>query len=56
MFPVFASCALFGLYLVFKYLNKDYINVLVSLYFLFIGTFALEAAIHPWVHPLFSTV
>lgn len=40
-FPVLGSGALLGLYLVFKYLDKDLINALFSGYFSLIGTGAL---------------
>ena len=42
MFPVIASCALFGLYIVFKIFSKDYINLLLSGYFFVLGIFALS--------------
>ncbi|RKP37549.1 peptidase A22B, signal peptide peptidase, partial [Dimargaris cristalligena] len=41
MFPVYGSCVLFGLYLVFKYLNKEYITYLLGAYFSIIGVPAL---------------
>jgi len=41
MFPVIGSCVLFGLYLVFKFLNKDYVNMLLRIYFFFFGILAL---------------
>jgi minor histocompatibility antigen H13 len=37
MFPVFGSCVLFGLYLLFKFLSKEYINYLLTAYFLLFG-------------------
>ncbi|KAH9811343.1 signal peptide peptidase [Melampsora americana] len=37
-FPVLGSGALLGLYLVFKYLNKDLINAVLSAYFALMGT------------------
>ncbi|WAR62770.1 hypothetical protein PtB15_15B358 [Puccinia triticina] len=40
-FPVLGSGALLGLYLVFKYLNKDFINALFAGYFLLMGSGAL---------------
>ena len=42
MFPVIASCALFGLYLVFNIFSKEYINLLLSGYFFVLGIFALS--------------
>lgn len=37
MFPIFGSCVLFGLYLLFKFLSKEYINYLLTAYFLLFG-------------------
>merc|ERR1719361_3339034 len=34
MFPIIASCALFGLYIFFHIFSKEYINLLLSFYFL----------------------
>jgi len=41
-FPVFGSGVLFGLYLMFRFLNKDYINYLLTAYFALMGTFSLS--------------
>lgn len=41
MFPVVASCALFGLYIVFQIFSKEYINLLLTGYFFFLGVLAL---------------
>lgn len=41
MFPVFGSIVLFSLYLVFKLLDKEYVNYLVTGYFAFLGVIAL---------------
>ncbi|KAJ1970981.1 hypothetical protein H4R35_005544, partial [Dimargaris xerosporica] len=41
MFPVYGSGVLFSLYLVFKYLNKEYVTYLVTAYFSIIGVPAL---------------
>lgn len=46
MFPVFGSCTLFGLYLVFKIFHKDYINILFHFYFTIIGTYSVKAIIY----------
>merc|ERR1712045_355018 len=48
MFPVIASCALFGLYIVFKIFSKDYINLLLSGYFFVLGIFALSHMAGTW--------
>ncbi|KAJ2235551.1 hypothetical protein H4R99_008427, partial [Coemansia sp. RSA 1722] len=41
MFPVYGSASLFSLYLVFKYLNPEWVNYLLSGYFALMGTGAL---------------
>lgn len=41
MFPIIGSCVLFGLFIVFKYLNKDYVNILFHIYFSFIGLYTI---------------
>jgi minor histocompatibility antigen H13 len=46
MFPVFGSGVLFGLFLLFKYFNKDYINILFHYYFSVIGAYCVGAMIY----------
>ncbi|KAJ1662516.1 hypothetical protein GGF38_003323 [Coemansia sp. RSA 25] len=41
MFPVYGSAALFSMYVIFKYLNKDWVNFLLSSYFAVLGVAAL---------------
>lgn len=41
LFPVYGSGALFSMYLVFKYLNKQWVNLLLSSYFAILGVAAL---------------
>ncbi|KAJ2701673.1 hypothetical protein H4218_001273 [Coemansia sp. IMI 209128] len=41
MFPVYGSAALFSMYVIFKYLNKDWVNFLLSGYFALLGVAAL---------------
>ncbi|KAJ1920885.1 hypothetical protein IWQ60_006896 [Tieghemiomyces parasiticus] len=41
MFPVYGSATLFGLYMVFKYVNKEYVTYLLTAYFSLIGVPAL---------------
>lgn len=53
MFPIIASCALFGLYLFFQFFSKDYINLLLSVYFFVLGIFALSHMVSPWVSRTF---
>jgi len=40
-FPLFGSISLFTLYIVFTYLNKDYVNLLLTAYFALLGIGAL---------------
>ena len=47
MFPIFGSCVLFGLYLLFKFLSKEYINYLLTAYFLLFGIGALIMTFSP---------
>jgi minor histocompatibility antigen H13 len=42
MFPVIASCALLGLYILFSVFNKEYINYLMTGYFVILGAFAMS--------------
>jgi Signal peptide peptidase len=42
-FPLVGSCSLFGLYLAFKYLDKDLVNLLIGGYFCLAGCLALTA-------------
>jgi minor histocompatibility antigen H13 len=41
MFPIISSGALFGLYLFFQIFSKEYINLLLTGYFFFLGIMAL---------------
>lgn len=56
MFPIIASCALFGLYVFFQVFSKEYINLLLSFYFLVLGIFALAHMISPMVLPAIPSV
>jgi len=47
MFPIIASCALFGLYIFFQLFSKEHVNLLLSVYFLVLGIFALTHTISP---------
>jgi hypothetical protein len=53
--PIIASASLFGLYLVFKYVGKDVINLLISIYFSFGATFTLVELLAPVIGVLVST-
>jgi minor histocompatibility antigen H13 len=47
MFPVIGSAVLFGLYVLFQLFSKDYVNLLLTVYFLFLGFYALaETFVH----------
>eukprot|EP00095_Tigriopus_kingsejongensis_P001075 snap_masked-scaffold1123_size61443-processed-gene-0.3 protein:Tk01075 transcript:snap_masked-scaffold1123_size61443-processed-gene-0.3-mRNA-1 annotation:"hypothetical protein DAPPUDRAFT_303875" len=52
MFPIIASCALFGLYVFFQIFSKDHINLLLSVYFFVLGIFALTHMVSPLVTKL----
>jgi len=41
MFPIIGSAVLFGLYLLFKFFNEKYLNVLLHIYFTLIGSFSI---------------
>ena len=49
MFPLIASCALFGLYLFFQFFSKEHITLLLSVYFFVLGIFALTHMVSPVV-------
>lgn len=49
MFPFIASGALVGLYVFFKLFSKEYINLLVSLYFFGLGVLSLTHLLSPFV-------
>ncbi|XP_046970195.1 minor histocompatibility antigen H13 [Vanessa cardui] len=47
MFPLIASCALFALYIFFQFFSKEYINLLLTGYFFFLGVLALSHLLSP---------
>jgi len=55
LFPVIAGCFLVGLYLLFKFINKDYVNLLLNVYFLIFGFFALVATLHILMEVAYSS-
>ncbi|XP_055688068.1 minor histocompatibility antigen H13 [Lutzomyia longipalpis] len=55
MFPVIASLSLFGLYLFFKIFSQDYINLLLTGYFFFLGVLALSSMMSPVINVLVPT-
>jgi minor histocompatibility antigen H13 len=54
MFPVYGSMTLFGLYAVFKFFDKDYVNLLLKAYFLLLGVVAMAATLHPFAKDEFK--
>lgn len=48
-FPIVGSLALFGLYLAFKFFDKDTVNLILSLYFSAIGVFTLTSTFAKFV-------
>ena len=56
MFPVIGSGVLFGLYILFKYFSKEYVNLLLTAYFLFFGILAVSSTVHPFFLWLFTGV
>ncbi|ENN71816.1 minor histocompatibility antigen H13 [Dendroctonus ponderosae] len=55
IFPIMASCALFALYIVFKLFSKEYINLLLTGYFFFLGVLALTHLLSPVIGKLVPT-
>jgi len=51
-FPLLGSCSLFGLYLAFKYFDKDTVNLIISVYFCLVGLAALTATFGPLLQSL----
>uniref|UniRef100_A0ABM0GWD2 Minor histocompatibility antigen H13-like n=1 Tax=Saccoglossus kowalevskii TaxID=10224 RepID=A0ABM0GWD2_SACKO len=47
MFPLIASGTLLGIYIVFQIFSKEYINLLLTIYFFFLGVLALAHIISP---------
>ncbi|XP_005098404.1 minor histocompatibility antigen H13 [Aplysia californica] len=54
MFPLIASCALFGIYLVFQIFSKEHINLLLTAYFFFLGVLALTHIAGPFISKLLA--
>jgi len=52
MFPFIASGALFGLYIFFQIFSKEYINLLLTFYFFFLGILALSHLLSPMITKL----
>jgi len=52
-FPLVGSCVLFGLFLCFKFLPKELVNVLLAGYITIIGAIVVVGAVLPFVERLF---
>lgn len=50
MFPVIGSVFLFSFYLLFKYFSKDYINLLLTVYFAVFGTISVAGMLGDILH------
>mmetsp|Transcript_1242 Transcript_1242/g.3698 ORF Transcript_1242/g.3698 Transcript_1242/m.3698 type:complete len:215 (-) Transcript_1242:6-650(-) len=50
-FPLIGSAVLFSLFLVFKFLPKDLVNMVLSGYFVILGSAALTATVAPLLEP-----
>lgn len=48
-FPLYGSAALCSLYCAYKYLDKDMVNLIMSVYFAVVGAFALAGTFEPIV-------
>ncbi|XP_022092847.1 minor histocompatibility antigen H13-like [Acanthaster planci] len=56
MFPLIASATLFGIYVVFQIFSKEYINLLLTVYFFFLGVLALAHILSPLMRKLLPGV
>jgi minor histocompatibility antigen H13 len=54
MFPVVGSCVLFGMFLVFKFFAKEYINMLLHAYFIFLGAVCIGTTTLPFLARVMS--
>jgi minor histocompatibility antigen H13 len=45
MFPVYGSAVLFSIYMAYKYLPKEYLNIIFTIHFTTIGLFCLAGMI-----------
>jgi len=55
MFPVFGSLALFSLYIAYKFIGKEYMNMLLTSYIMLAGVSAVANTLEPFHNPLFSS-
>ncbi|XP_067950284.1 minor histocompatibility antigen H13-like [Watersipora subatra] len=49
LFPIIASCFLLGIYIIFQMFSKEYVNMLLSSYFLVLGILALAHIAGPFL-------
>uniref|UniRef100_A0A5K3FPL4 Signal peptide peptidase n=1 Tax=Mesocestoides corti TaxID=53468 RepID=A0A5K3FPL4_MESCO len=56
MFPVYASGALFGIFILFKLFAAEYVNIVISCYFFGIGTSTVFFLIRPYVVNLVPSI
>jgi minor histocompatibility antigen H13 len=47
-FPILGSVSLFSLYLAFKFLSPELVNLLIGVYFGAVGSLAMTATVSPW--------
>uniref|UniRef100_A0A0G4G4Y0 Signal peptide peptidase n=1 Tax=Chromera velia CCMP2878 TaxID=1169474 RepID=A0A0G4G4Y0_9ALVE len=52
LFPVIGSIALFTLYVCYKFLPKEYVNMLLTTYLMALGSAAVSETLYPMVYPL----
>ncbi|VDM18372.1 unnamed protein product [Hydatigera taeniaeformis] len=53
LLPIYASCALFGIFLVFKIFAAEHINMLLSIYAFLIGTYTVFFLVRPYAVQLY---
>lgn len=53
-FPIVGSAALFGLFLAFKYLDREMVNMILSVYFMFVGVFTLTGTLAPFLEVMIT--
>ena len=51
-FPIMGSISLFSLYLAFKFFDPKIVNLIISVYFCLMGTFALTATFSPLIRAI----
>jgi len=56
MFPVYGSAVLFGLYVLFKFIDKSLLSTLFNVYFSFLGLLCLMGLLEDIIHPYLPTL